>query len=99
MESGTLNVELQEHINPPYNFPGTITFNKKEIPKFPGENYPDEGFTFIPIKTINSDKSLKAYVWRPEGTCHPPNIIEIIANVCLREKFNLSEDAEIKIEL
>ncbi len=94
-----MNLELETYIVPPYNFEGTIYFDKTEIPKFQGENYPDEGFTFIPIKSINGDKGLKSFVWKPEGTCHAQNIVEIIANINLREKFNLSDDSEIEIEL
>jgi CTP-dependent riboflavin kinase len=87
---GTLNVELQQEFLTP-DWPNIILISREEIDKYdPGY---DEWWKLIPIKKINN-QAIPAFILRPEKTCHPNSIVEIVAH-----KIDFLPDSEIELLL
>lgn len=81
---GTLNIELEK----PYELKNYWTIKKEE--------YGGTKDVYVQECKI-LDK--KAYVVRAEKTVHKSNIIEIISDIKLREKFNLEDNCLVQIEI
>ena len=86
---GTLNIELE--------MPYIMETNEKILPEEYGGQY---NVLVKEAKFLNH----KVYVLRPElnnkeGGQHSLNIIEIVSDVCFREKYNLKDGDEVSIEI
>mgnify|MGYP001563506906 CR=1 FL=1 len=92
---GTVNIVLTEKYPTPTA--GIILFSKEEIPH--DAKYPDESFTFIPVRRINNKIDISCYIVRPEGTCWPECVVEIIAKEDLSKYFPMHIGATIELEV
>ena len=99
---GTLNVEIDsEYPKKDIRGEGVIRFESDKIPPMKnqaGRPYPREGYTFIPIYKIQ-DEIVCAYIYSPDGTCNPDNVIEIMADFKIRDKYNLNNGDTITFEV
>ena len=81
---GTLNIEL----NKPYNLENYWIIQKEE--------YGGTQDVYVQeCKVLNQ----KAYIVRSEKTQHKSNIIEIVSDIKLRDKFNLKDNENIIVEI
>ena len=86
-------------------FPGTlnIRLDKPFVPS--GESiqimeFSDEGKTFGACQCYSIRiNGIKAVIVRPERSSYPPDLIEIIAPISLRESLGLSDGDEVEIML
>jgi CTP-dependent riboflavin kinase len=101
---GTLNIELDPSIHyPKKTIRGNriIRFEPEEVAKTKnpppqGKNYPREGFTFIPVFAIQGEPT-EDFIYSPDETCNPDNVIEVIAKFNIREEYKLTNGDRISI--
>ncbi len=98
---GTLNLEISEkYPKKTIRGDGIIRFDENEIPELKnqnGEEYPKEGFTFIPIYKIQ-DEEVFAYIYSPDSSCNSDKIIEVMANFKIRVRYSLKDNDIITVE-
>lgn len=97
---GTLNIKLQDAY-PKKIIQGSevIRFESNDIPKMRNQNgyeYPEEGFTFIPVYKIQGEET-SGYIYSPDCTANTDDII-VMANFKIRDKYNLKDGDYLSIE-
>ncbi|MEM0360464.1 MAG: DUF120 domain-containing protein [Candidatus Diapherotrites archaeon] len=87
--SGTLNIEVEEQLLQEF----LQALKEEKV-----DSFEKDGKVFGCLKVYRiSFKGLNAAIIRPAKTSHPCNIIEIIAPVKLREKFELKDGDAVEI--
>ena len=81
---GTLNIELKED------------YELKNYWIIPKNEYGGTQDVYVEECQLLGDKS---YIVRSEKTAHKSNIVEIVSDVNFREKYNLQDNASVKIEV
>jgi CTP-dependent riboflavin kinase len=90
---GTLNVVLDDPFEtPPTNLPGVFRVPVDVVPLRPG--FPKEGFTFVKVESILGEP-VDALIYRPDCTCHPSTVVELMSRDVLRERFRLTDGDRI----
>jgi len=85
-------------------FHGTLNVKVKEVPKL------ENPITILPggsFKPVHCYKALlkgngsqnNVFVIRPEATKHPKEIVEIIAPICIKEKYGLKDGDTVTCSL
>ncbi|AIJ05375.1 riboflavin kinase [Methanocaldococcus bathoardescens] len=87
---GTLNLKLNKEFN-------INKFKYIETEDFEFEGKKFFGVKILPIKILINNKEINGAVVVPKKTYHSSDIIEIIAPIKLRERFNLKDGDVIKI--
>ncbi|WP_423793147.1 CTP-dependent riboflavin kinase [Methanocaldococcus indicus] len=89
---GTLNILLNNEID-------FSNFKYFETEDFTHNNKKYYGIRLIPVNILINDTKISGGIVLPKKTKHKKNILEIIAPIKLREKFNLKDGDTIKIEV
>lgn len=85
---GTLNIRLTEPFAPSEH-------EAVNIAGFKGESRTFGGCKCYPVRI----KGVKAAIIRPDRTSYPPNLIEIIAPIKLRQSLGLKDGDEVEVTL
>lgn len=85
---GTLNIKLNEPFAP-------AEHEAVKIEGFKGENRTFGGCKCYPVKI----KGVRGAIIRPDRTSYPPNLIEIIAPIKLRQSLSLKDGDEVEVTL
>ncbi len=95
--TGTLNVMLDTPFaTPDPTSNGCFRVPIEAVPEHP--RYGREGFTFIMFSAVNTEP-VEGLIYRPDGTCHPDTVVELMSSVRLRDRFGLDDGDRVTITI